>query len=543
MRLSQLTLSGVVLLAASASAQQVEFDVRPGRARTGASPAPVASQLPPAPVNGSDTCATADPLGSATGAIPYDNTIATVEAGIGQQAFTGGYCNYGCAEYGTGQVAVLTDVWFSWVAPTAGLMRVTTCPVQNDTKIGVYAGPACPTGTACLGCNDDYHFIGGTTAGLLDSIVYVPVVASQAVLIQVGQSSFNVGAPGFIGTFNIDMDPAHETGVNPFDDNAAETNLTFGAAGDGQLGINRYANAGDVTTITGVQVCWGWAGATGYTAGTPAYVGIWADGASQDGDPTDATLLEQVATTVQSPGTDTYVTIPFTMNHTVTGIYFLGYGSIETPPVGTAPNFPVSGDNSTCNIQPNTAWWTANVAAANNLASLAANTTPPKRLEDPVGGFACQAQGAFNGVLHSAFAIRANILAGPPPLGTGVCFGDTTVACPCSAAGGTGVPNPGAAGRGCGNALFPAGAQMTATGVASDSANDTVILSVDNVSGPGLFIQANGLIGPLVNFNDGQLCAAAGIIRLGVSFPVANVATYPSPTAPTPLHTGAHRFS
>jgi len=533
MRLSQITLSGVVLLAASASAQRVQFDVRPGTARTGASPAPAVSQLPPAPVNGSDTCATADALGSVTGAIPYDNSAATEEPTIGQTSFTGGYCNYGCAEYGTGQVAVKTDVWFSWTSPATGRLRITTCPNQNDTKIGIYAGPACPTGTACLGCNDDYHFSGGTTAGLLDSILYYNVTIGEQLLFQVGQSSFNT-TPGFVGTFNIDIDPPHETGVIPFDDNAAETNLNVGAVNDGALGINRYGNVGDVTTITGVQVCWGWAGSMGWTAGLPAYVGLWDDSVTNDGDPTDAVLIEQVATTIQSPGTDTYVTIPFASNHTVNGIYFLGYGSQKTAAVGGFNNFPLTADNSTCNIQPNTTWWVNNVAAPANLALLGSNTTPPHLLENPAGGFACQAQGAFSGILHSAIAIRANIILGPPPVGTGECFGDTPALCPC--ANGTLIPNPGAVGNGCANFNFPVGANLSATGVAVDNPSDSVILTCTGMPGPGLFFQANGLVGPLLNFNDGTLCAAAGIIRMGVVFPTAGVASYPGGLTPNPIH-------
>jgi len=519
MRLSQLTFSGVALLAASVSAQQSDFDARP-MLRTGAAPAPIASQLPPAPVNGSDLCATADALGSATGAIPYDLTLATTGP-EGQTSFTGGYCNYGCAEYGNGQVAVLTDVWFSWTAPATGRMRITTCPNQNDTKIALYPGPTCPTGTATLGCNDDFHFNGGVTAGLLDSILYYNVTAGEQLLIQVGQSSFNTALPGFTGTFNIDLDPAHETGAVPLDDGFTDVNFSFGvAATTGVLGLNRYANTGDVTTLTGVSVCWGWAGSAGWVNGTPAYVGLWNDSISNDGDPTDAVLVEQVATTIQSGGTDTFVTIPFATNHTMNGMYFIGYGSQRV----AATEFPLTGDLTVCNIQPDTAWRVINLAAPVNLVNLGANTTLPGRLEAT-----CQAQGAFNGLYHSAFAVRPNILVGPPPVGAGECFGDGTgAACPCV--------NNGAAGRGCANSTNAAGARLTAVGVASVSA-DSVVLTCDGMTGPGLFFQSNGLLGP-INFNDGLLCAGVGILRLGVVFPTAGNAIYPGGLTPNPLTVG-----
>ncbi len=517
MRISQLALSGAALLAATAHAQDIQ--VRPGPVRTGASPAPVASQLPPAPVNGSDLCATADALGSVTGPIAYDNTNATVEPTIGQTTFTGGYCNFGCAEYGTGQVAVLTDVWFSWTAPSTGRMRITTCPNQNDTKIGVYAGPTCPTGTSCLSCNDDFHYSGGTTAGLVDSIIYLDVTAGQQLLIQVGQSSFNGTALGFAGTFNIDMNPAHST-TGVFDDNAAEIDFGFGqAVGTGILGINRIGNVGDVTTVTGVNVCWGWAGATGYTAGSPAYVGLWVEGPTVDGNPTDAVLVETVATTVQSPGTDTYVAVPFTTPHTVNGIYFIGYGSQRL----AATEFPITGDNTGCDVQPDTAWRTYNLAAANNMINLGGNSTPPTKLE-----ITCQAQGAtWTGAYHSAFAIRPIIQVGPPPLGTGFCFGDgTSNACPCG--------NSGASDRGCANSTAGSvGAKLTAVGVASVTA-DTVVLTATDITGPGLFYQGSGTSD--IVFGDGKLCAAVGIIRLGVVFPTAGAASYPGGLTPNPVN-------
>jgi hypothetical protein len=116
------------------------------------------------------------------------------------------------------------------------------------------------------------------------------------------------------------------------------------------------------------------------------------------------------------------------------------------------------------------------------------------------------------------------------------CIGDTVAACPCSGAGGSLVPNPGAAGNGCGNSAFPNGANLSSSGIASDSASDTLVLTCTGMPGPGLFFQSNGLAGPFVNFNDGILCAAVGIIRMGVVFPAAGVASYPGGLTPAPIH-------
>jgi hypothetical protein len=42
------------------------------------------------------------------------------------------------------------------------------------------------------------------------------------------------------------------------------------------------------------------------------------------------------------------------------------------------------------------------------------------------------------------------------------------------------------------------------------------------------------LISP-ITFGDGMLCAAVGIIRLGVVFPTAGVASYPGGITPSPI--------
>ena len=97
-----------------------------------------------------------------------------------------------------------------------------------------------------------------------------------------------------------------------------------------------------------------------------------------------------------------------------------------------------------------------------------------------------------------------------------------------------GCGNNGSAGHGCANSVFPAGAQLTNSGNATVSA-DTLVLTCSNIPGPGLFFQANGIVSPLT-FGDGMLCAAIGIIRMGVVFPTAGVASYPGGLTPAPIH-------
>jgi hypothetical protein len=110
-----------------------------------------------------------------------------------------------------------------------------------------------------------------------------------------------------------------------------------------------------------------------------------------------------------------------------------------------------------------------------------------------------------------------------------------TVFCAGDAVGSTctGCGNNGGANRGCGNTVFGQGAQLTSSGVASTSA-DSLVLTCTEVTGPGLFFQANGLIAP-ISFGDGQLCAAIGIIRMGVVFPTGSTASYPGGLTPAPI--------
>jgi hypothetical protein len=116
---------------------------------------------------------------------------------------------------------------------------------------------------------------------------------------------------------------------------------------------------------------------------------------------------------------------------------------------------------------------------------------------------------------------------------TPVCLGDGTGSpCPC-----TPTPNNGTAGHGCGSQAFPGGAILTATGIASDetSGTDTLVITATDIPGPALFIQSNGTV-TAVAIGDGQLCAAIGIIRLGVVFPTGTMASYPGGLTPSEIH-------
>ncbi len=125
-------------------------------------------------------------------------------------------------------------------------------------------------------------------------------------------------------------------------------------------------------------------------------------------------------------------------------------------------------------------------------------------------------------------------IVGSTSIGTPFCFGDGTgTACPCA--------NNGIAAHGCASSQFASGARISASGNAGASAGtDTLVLTVSNIGGPGLFFQASGQVagGAGISFGDGLLCASGSILRLGIVFPSGTSATYPGGLTPNPIHVG-----
>jgi hypothetical protein len=120
-----------------------------------------------------------------------------------------------------------------------------------------------------------------------------------------------------------------------------------------------------------------------------------------------------------------------------------------------------------------------------------------------------------------------------------VCGTPSTPFCDGSAVGTacTVCGNNGAPGNGCANSGFAVGGNLASSGFASVGA-DSLTLTATNITGPGLFFQGNGLAASPIPFGDGMLCAAVGIIRLGVVFPSGGSATYPGGLTPNPITVG-----
>jgi len=123
-----------------------------------------------------------------------------------------------------------------------------------------------------------------------------------------------------------------------------------------------------------------------------------------------------------------------------------------------------------------------------------------------------------NGIHHQVDDPALGLVDFSNPVGSpGVpyCFGDGSgTPCPCS------NDNDGSLSEaGCANGQYASGARLTASGVASLSA-DTLVLHGENTenSQSGLYFQANNDLSPGSLWGDGLRCAGGSLKRLGVRF-------------------------
>ena len=382
---------------------------------------------PPPPAN--DGCS-APTLIAGAGPHNFDNTAATT----GVEGQTEALC------LAFGSTTVDLDQWFKWTAGSTGLASLSTCGTTAvDTKVGAYPGtPNCPTAGTALACNDD-------SCGLQSEICW-NVTSGQSYIIQLGVFP---GAAGGPGTFSINVGAA----ANPCqaDDGSSEDALGFTAGGE-IAWIQRFGGVG-VTQVTNVQVSWGTPAFPGGAPGngSPVKVLLY-DDPNDDGDPTDAVLIQQVNTTVANVDTDILNVIPVTpvaMN----GIFFAGAGEIHSAGQFVAPMDTTS---STCVTR--SYLFGDNSGAAVNYVTPSANPFPPQSFASV--GFSCN-------LMVRAGCVTSPMVANCFP-GTG-----TTIPCPCG--------QPANASGGCANfgPTATSGATITASGTASLAA-DTLILTTAN---------------------------------------------------------------
>jgi len=109
------------------------------------------------------------------------------------------------------------------------------------------------------------------------------------------------------------------------------------------------------------------------------------------------------------------------------------------------------------------------------------------------------------------------------------CFGDgSSVTCPCG--------NNGGAKRGCGNASFSSGAQLTKVTGATNVSSDTVVLQVGNVPVSAVCLFFQGTTQTAHNtFGDGLRCTGGTIVRLGIETATGVFASYPGAPGDLPV--------
>lgn len=133
-------------------------------------------------VGGSDSCASPEEI-IGEGSFAFDLTGATT--GIEGQ-------NESLCGAASG-MAIERDVWFEWLAPTDGRVRLFTCDLTTvDTKIAVYPGGGCPNDGTALACDDD-------TCGSQSTVEW-DAIAGTVYTIQLGNSP---GAAPGSGTFEL----------------------------------------------------------------------------------------------------------------------------------------------------------------------------------------------------------------------------------------------------------------------------------------------------------------------------------------------------
>jgi hypothetical protein len=448
--------------------------------------------------SGNDECTAPVVLGP-TGPYNFDNTAATTSCA--------GQSNSACNFYAT--TGIDNDLWFTWTAGSSGQATLTMCGTANmDSKVAIYTGAGCPTGQA-IACNDD--------ACGLESTVCFAVTNGTAYTIQLGNYP---SATGNVGTFDITIGGTGSPCT--IDDGSSENALGWIAGGD-MVWLQAFgSNGGGSTLVSNVQVVYGSAAGPGSSPpnGSPARVALW-DDPNDDGDPSDAVLLQVVNTTVANVDLDVFNTVPIPAT-SVNGVFFVGVSEVHL-----ANQFVAPMDQSSC-IHSGAAWFFGNNnATPADLANIGNNAQLPISFDN--AGFPCN------------LLVRAGC--NVSPLASFCLPGQDGVhICPCS--------NPPAGnGLGCNN--FGAGPADSGTLSASGDpivAADTLVFTASGENNTSFTIIAQGTtqLPAGVVFGAGVRCVAGTLKRLytGPAGSAANgdpagTIHRPGPVDTTPVHTAS----
>jgi hypothetical protein len=143
---------------------------------------------------GADLCTSAQVI-TGTGTFAFDNTTAATD-GVPDPL-----CSF------AGQSDIISDVWYSWSAPSTGTFTLSTCGLTTiDSRIAVYAGSC---GGAILACVDD-------SCGVQTS-VDVAVTSGNTYIIRLGNypgstpgvGSISINPQGQLAVLDTQINPAN----------------------------------------------------------------------------------------------------------------------------------------------------------------------------------------------------------------------------------------------------------------------------------------------------------------------------------------------
>ncbi|MBK7641441.1 MAG: hypothetical protein IPJ19_00080 [Planctomycetes bacterium] len=425
---------------------------------------------------GNDDCSAAVVI-TGTGTYPFDSTLAT----------TGPQQSLGC-----GGATAYNDVWFSWTAPTTGIAVYSLCNggVGFDSLIAAYAASGCPIAGTAIGCNDD-------SCGLVSSMSF-PVTAGTNYMLQLG--GYSAAALG-IGSFDLSILPPPGP-CTPLDDGSTDNLLGWTAGGD-LVWLNRFGQVGVPSTIGSIDVAWGSLAfpALGPGNGTATDVFLYQDGVSQDGDPSDATLVLSIPTTISAVDTDTFVTYPIAPV-TITGIFFVGSHAAHLAGQYVAPM-----DQTAHPYGPVSYFFGDNTSPTANYANPGANVQPPATF-DSIG-------------LPAQVLARVGCSTAPA---TYLCDPGVSgvISCPCT------NPPTGSL-RGCNNSSATGGASITAAG-GHTLATPTLVFTTagEKPTATSIFLQGNAVLNAGVAFGQGVRCVGGTLKRLYTKTASGGSATAPN---------------
>ena len=423
-----------------------------------------------------------------------DCALASAIAGLGPHFFDTSSATTGCAGQDNlicsfeGISGIGDDLWFTWLAPSSARYEISTCGTAGgqDGKIAVYPGAGCPQGSP-VGCDDDgCGLFAGEARACFDAI------AGQAYTIQVGTYPGAPGGPGAFTLATITVPPGcrHDNGTS-------EDALGFTA--NASLGwLQRFGDVGTSTSVTAISTAFGSPALAGFApiVGAPITAALW-DDPNDDGDPSDAVLLAQVAGVVTNRANDAFDRFAFGAPVQVSGVFFVGIVASVTPNQRAAPL-----DEDGCPAgSVGRAFAVAQVNGAFDFVDLSANSFPPADL-DTLG-------------IPGVWLLRADCAGAT---GAAYCFGDGSgTACPCG--------NTGATGRGCPSSVNALGARLQALGNPVVGA-DTVVLAGSGMSNSfALYFQGTSQVSLV--FGDGLRCAGGSVLRLGTKSNTSGASQYP----------------